>query len=275
MELPLKIQYHIGAGRILWEKPHAVMSGRNLPFNVILYVHSGSYRLQREDEPWRRYLPGEAFVVPPFITHAVEIDEASVISWAHISYQESGGTDFLSRCELPDSFTGEAARQLGCFCEALAEEARLDDDVISAVLCQRDALSLLAFLLQQPSVIYMRQPLSQFAEEVSCYIYERIGTEFSIKEMAAAFHMSASAFRRVFTHYFHVPPVVFIQKRRLEIACGYLLNEELTVAEAAEKAGYHDPCYFSRVFARYYLMPPSRYKENYRRSAGIEKREHT
>lgn len=108
MDVNLKIKYQIGAYNAVWKNGHDVIENRCFPFNVIMYVHSGSYCLFIQGE-WHRYIAGEAFIVTPFIRHSVKIDEPSVISWIHISFQYSNGLDFLSFCRVPDVFTNENA----------------------------------------------------------------------------------------------------------------------------------------------------------------------
>lgn len=265
MDCNIKINYYVGkkcAAHIF----HPVYSDRCFPFAVILYVHSGSY-LVWQNGKWRRYMPGEAFVIKSFVFHMVKIDEPSVISWVHLSWRTPGGMDVLSGVELPDVFINEYAYEIGKICGNIAEAASRGESLISSVLLQKDALSLLAFILSHPDVKYSGVTESaRFKEDIIAYISEHIDSEISVCDMANAFHLSLSAFRRKFIKLLNTTPKAFIQQRRLERAFEYLSYDNMTISEVAAKSGYNDPGYFSRAFTSKFKMSPSKYREIFRES---------
>jgi AraC-like DNA-binding protein len=54
-----------------------------------------------------------------------------------------------------------------------------------------------------------------------------------------------------------------IHRRRVGMACNYLLDTQLTIEQIAEKCGFVDPDYFRRIFRRHMQISPGRYRNEY------------
>lgn len=86
-------------------------------------------------------------------------------------------------------------------------------------------------------------------------------------EVAAQIGMSRSSFSVKFKKYVGITFGDFVSKLRIGKAEELLLNTELGMTEIAEKSGYEDVYYFSRVFREKMQCSPA----EYRRQAGREK----
>ena len=86
-------------------------------------------------------------------------------------------------------------------------------------------------------------------------------------EVAAEIGMSRSCFSVKFKKYTGATFGDFVSKLRIGRAEELLLHTELGVAEIAEKSGYEDVYYFSRVFREKMKCSPA----EYRKQAGREK----
>lgn len=266
MQSNIKVNYYIGK-KLETHLSHPIYNDRCFPFAVVLYVHSGSYLVWKSGF-WRRYTAGEAFVIKPFTYHMVKIDEPSVVSWAHISWRTPGDMDVLSYFEFPEVFKDECADEIGHVCGKIADVVSdKNGTFIASLLLQKEALSLLSLLVQYHGTLYNGATEStKFKEAVISYIFERIGTDISVSEMADCFHLSPSAFRRKFIRLLNTTPKDFIQERILERAFEYLSYDDMTISEVASKMGYNDPGYFSKVFTKKYRMTPSYYRNVFRDS---------
>src|SRR5262249_46139954 len=56
-----------------------------------------------------------------------------------------------------------------------------------------------------------------------------------------------------------------IHRRRVHIACQYLLDSQMTIEQISEKCGFTDPDYFRRIFQRHMQISPSNYRNKYSR----------
>ena len=54
----------------------------------------------------------------------------------------------------------------------------------------------------------------------------------------------------------------FVERRRLEEACYWLMHSGQRIGEIALRTGYEDPFYFSRRFHRAFGESPSTYRRN-------------
>jgi len=68
---------------------------------------------------------------------------------------------------------------------------------------------------------------------------------------------------RVYRQIYHCTLTEAIQKRRVHVACHYLLDSEMTVEQIAEKCGFSEPDYFRRIFRRHMQTSPVTYRKQY------------
>ena len=72
--------------------------------------------------------------------------------------------------------------------------------------------------------------------------------------------VSETHYRRLFHKLYQTSPVQYINKLRLDYAQSLLLSGVYSVVEAADKAGFTDPKYFTRLFRKKKGLPPSAFK---------------
>src|SRR5260221_1876396 len=56
-----------------------------------------------------------------------------------------------------------------------------------------------------------------------------------------------------------------IHRRRIRVACQYLLDSQITIEQVAQKCGFNDPDYFRRIFQRHMQISPGNYRNEYSR----------
>lgn len=95
------------------------------------------------------------------------------------------------------------------------------------------------------------------ARAVREFIVQNINQPLTIQEVAEATSMSVSTLQRTFKSFFGCTVMEFIRIRRLELARLSLLDDGLTVGEAAFGAGYSCTANFSTAFQREFGYPPS------------------
>ncbi len=81
----------------------------------------------------------------------------------------------------------------------------------------------------------------------------------SCADLAKHCGISYSYFKRLFLLRFNLTPVQYIQEKRLRHACDLLVTGRYTVTEVAERTGFENVYYFSRVFKQKIGVPPSEY----------------
>jgi AraC family transcriptional regulator of arabinose operon len=79
---------------------------------------------------------------------------------------------------------------------------------------------------------------------------------FNLSQLAAVCGLSPSRFSHLFREQVRTTPRQFSEELRLSLAAQLLQHTGLSVGEVAFKAGFTDPLYFSRRFARAYGRSP-------------------
>lgn len=80
----------------------------------------------------------------------------------------------------------------------------------------------------------------------------------SVETLVEKAHMSNTYFRKLFYARFAATPAKYITAQRLILAEKLLAGGGYTIKEAAEKVGFDDEKYFSRVVKKEYGVPPSK-----------------
>ncbi len=86
--------------------------------------------------------------------------------------------------------------------------------------------------------------------------------EISISFLADMCAVSETYFRKQFKNLYSVSPNQYIINLRLENASQLLQSGLYTVAEAAEKSGFNDTKYFSRIFKKHFNYTPRDFQKN-------------
>ena len=79
----------------------------------------------------------------------------------------------------------------------------------------------------------------------------------SVPELAYLSGRSLSGFKREFQSLYHMPPTLWIRKRRLEYALRLLKTTASSVADVCYASGFENPTHVTRLFKGEFGMPPS------------------
>jgi AraC-like DNA-binding protein len=94
------------------------------------------------------------------------------------------------------------------------------------------------------------------------YIHQNFSHSLNIEKLAWEAGMSVQYFRRLFRIYHECSPVEYIRNFRIERAKDLLKVSYYTIGDIAEKLGFPDLYYFSRVFKQVTGETPSDFRKN-------------
>jgi two-component system response regulator YesN len=94
------------------------------------------------------------------------------------------------------------------------------------------------------------------------YVADHLSMSLTSEDLAALIGINTKYFSQLCKTYLGSPFVEYLTKVRMEKAYALLSDEGCTVREAAEKTGFTDTNYFSRVFRQYHGHSPSALKES-------------
>ncbi len=95
------------------------------------------------------------------------------------------------------------------------------------------------------------------------YMQTNFRREIGVDELARKVHMTAASFVRHFKAATGCTPLDFLIRLRLDEAMHLLLDEGVSVAEAAERSGFSDSNYFSRIFRRKTGFSPTEFRRQH------------
>lgn len=92
-----------------------------------------------------------------------------------------------------------------------------------------------------------------------------LAEEINISFLASLCGMGETYFRKLFNSQYHVPPVKYINALKIARAKELITSDMYSIREVATLSGFHDECYFRKIFKRETTLSPSEYlKANYR-----------
>lgn len=101
-------------------------------------------------------------------------------------------------------------------------------------------------------------------KDVLTYIRNNIDKHITLDELAKTAGMSPKYFCRVFKEITGKTPIEYLNYFRIEYACEMLTFTDESVTEIALSCGFGDMSYFSKSFARYKGMSPTKFRHTVR-----------
>lgn len=93
------------------------------------------------------------------------------------------------------------------------------------------------------------------------YIRMNFDRTITASKVAGALGYNVDYLGRIYHQTYGCTLTEAIQRRRIDKACEYLLNSNLTISQIASKCAFSDPDYFRRIFKRYMQITPSAYRD--------------
>lgn len=97
---------------------------------------------------------------------------------------------------------------------------------------------------------------SQRMQDMITFIREHLAEDIGRQQLAAAFYLTPEHINYIFKQETGMTPTEVINRERC-IRAHQLLTNGMSVKEAAYAVGFKDPQFFSRIFKKYFQVPPS------------------
>ncbi|HEY1952880.1 MAG TPA: AraC family transcriptional regulator [Gemmatimonadaceae bacterium] len=120
--------------------------------------------------------------------------------------------------------------------------------------------------VRTPGVVRHRGGLSGAARRRALELmHENLNSNMSVQFLAAQVGLSAAHFARAFRESFGLPPHRYVLRLRLERSRHMLDEENRSLADVAQRAGFADQSHFTRFFKREFGVTPGTLVRNRRR----------
>ena len=131
--------------------------------------------------------------------------------------------------------------------------------------CIIELYNMLTFIEEQQIVSYQSQrSLATIRPAIAHLEANCSDPNLSSADLAAISGISEVYFRKIFTSLYGISPARYIRTVRIEKAKNLLLDESVSVSEAAELSGFVNLYHFSRTFRNIVGLSPTEYKNKVR-----------
>lgn len=250
--------------------PHAEYHDRKREFgsseHILLYCTEGEGDVHLDGRDLK-LKPNHYIIIPPHVAHHYKssIKNPWSIFWVHFSGKNA--SILYERCydkkEATVNFIPYDELKLKIFI-AIIQLLEFGFEKSSLELAN---INLKYFL---SSFIYEPKPLAQISGRSTVqnsieFMKENLKDSFKIEDFAARENLSVSRFSEVFRKETGYPPIHYFIKMKIHKSCQFLYFTDMNIKEICLKVGFTDQYYFSRIFKKIMGVPPSKYKENYKK----------
>lgn len=205
----------------------------------------------------QRFFGGSFILFAPETKYSYS-NKNEVLNYYFLHFSGSRAEKIVKRLGIPLNTVTEIGENAGiydCFTRLFVEFAIRDDnfDGMTAALLTEILTCISRLAKNHKKAVRLLKSIS--------YIHGHFAEDIPIKKLADMEHLSITHFRTVFKKHTGMSPVEYITLQRINSACYYLTQTNLSVAETAALVGFCDPLYFSRVFKKKTGIPPGRYKK--------------
>jgi len=256
----------------------------------VCYVVSGEI-LHRQNDDTVTLCAGDAFIVPPGLTHSLRFNNAyaEIYSLAFEEalfapgFPQSNAYQFLESLQSKSTISADNSIRL---CITLnREQRRLIENLLECLIQQQQndcppglssAPSITAAIVYQLAQSYYQHPrnvseLDELANYNStllqcvAYIDTHFREKISLAELSKRFGISRSSFCFVFPQFTGMPLQKYVAQKRIKEAQILIRSSlEKSISQIATEVGYQDDSTFYRNFLRVTGISPLKYKNNLR-----------
>ncbi|MBN1863728.1 MAG: helix-turn-helix transcriptional regulator [Victivallales bacterium] len=238
---------------------------RIIPDYELIYIVAGRFSYSGGEESEKRVLlEGDVLCIPPGVMHVFRCEGhaayGAIISCIHFELIERASRlscDYIPDPEpqlvTPTSGDHTIQQLFRNFSVAAARSSIFRDSLLKNIFREL-WLRLSECWLGENRNVNIR------AREMLAFIESRIPGRVGRREVSKAFHLSPEHVNTIFKSQLGTTPTQVANRARVNLACRLLLEEGLSIKETAEKAGFSDLFYFSKVFKKVMGFSPRHFR---------------
>ncbi len=125
-----------------------------------------------------------------------------------------------------------------------------------------EVMGIAGILIDYQSAGSVLKPYTEIADVVQ-YITKHYHEKIDVEKLAHMAHLSISQFDRKFKKLFHISPLQYVNKVRINAACQMLVRTDENITNVALNCGFYDHSYFTKRFTKTMGISPKEYRTKY------------
>ena len=228
---------------------------------ILIFVESGQGWLELSGR--HSLNSGDVVLIPPDKAHAYGADPEDPwkIYWFHFDGHGARAllkwTPFTEKTPSSPSPLIDSIRRHFHTALATVERGYSDHTLLELSLALINLLTLLHS--KNPNQVKERE--NQRIERVMDAMRRDLEDPKTLPYYAKQSGFSVSRFSEIFKKHCGVSPMTYYTEMRIQRACELLDKTDLQIGEIAQRIGFEDSLYFSRLFRKHAGMPPSAYRK--------------
>jgi AraC-like DNA-binding protein len=235
---------------------------RRTHYDRLYYVEDGTALLELDAESLE-LAPGRLYLIPANALHRHSCPRRVVISWCHFKAEAEGGTDLFELLRVPHSLDAEHPEGTASDFAQLATAMGITAGW--GMLHRANLLlTLLMPFLRAADESSFRATRSRYLPVLQ-YIDTHLADPLTLDMLAGQIGCGIEHFCRSFSRDFHLPPMRYVMRKRIQLAQHLLCRTDMKQHEIGEQCGFPDPYHFSKAFKRLSGTTATEYRRHYRR----------
>ncbi len=234
----------------------------NDPFHRLYAVRAGEGTVQHHGRIFN-LRPGYLYCIPAHVPGRYRCSDTMSLSWFHFQALFFGTLEPFEYFKWP--YMIEAEEEDVQRLEGLINlhQHNTPADLLEADGMLRQVLSRFVRLNSAPK---SWRHLSRL-QPTLIYIENNLSSPLTLVRLAKTVNLQPTYFSNLFSAIMGVPPLNYINRKRMEKAAGLLHQGNMRVEEVALCVGYKNIYYFSKRFKALMGMPPTKYRAQIRDEA--------
>ena len=245
-------------------RPHAH------PHAELIFCLKGEFTYSIENIGERTLGAGSGMLIPPGTVHSLlnDIDTPGERVGLHLLARTHRKPDFA--IFSPSDYLALKSRILSRGVEpfrlgkGLAEHVRKLSDLVGTernlVLGHQAYVRILAcsilYDVAEASTAPIEPLRPELIESAADYFRRHLSENIDISDVVRYVGYGRARFFALFRERFHLPPIQYLNRLRIDVACTLLKTTDLSVRDIAARVGIKDASYFSTLFRRHTTVSP-------------------
>lgn len=228
---------------------------------ILLYSLGGKGYIENS-EGKMELKPNQFIIIPPHLFHRYQADLENpwTLYWVHFSSDrlKEFATDFKTEQFYKPTDLRFNQKIIDVWVQMYASiaDGYNTPNMSYANLCLCRFLSFFLFPNKKYTLDQEANPLDQSI----AFMKQNIGKRLTADDLANQFEYSSSHYTAIFKQKTGMSPIDYFIRLKIHFACQLLTQTDLKIKEVADRIGYDDPYYFSRLFKQVTGKSPKDYK---------------